>query len=339
MDCPVSGGPARARQGDLAMMASGDEQSLEAAKPILNALGRDGDVHIIAGGAGAGSTVKCVHQLLAGVHICVAAEAMAMAAKAGLDTEQLYKIVNGAAGASWMFTDRGKRMLDVDPDVKSALNIFVKDLGIVYEESKKLQMPIPIASAALQQFISSQSLGLGHLDDSQVVKVYENVTKVKVAGKRSRQHDKEVVFTNDWVEVLRFDKVLESVDDITFEGDKEMTIHLKKVSVTVRSISSPPALQGSFDFDESTLEDGASTDRFQVYKQSLEPRGFSQSTYPFFYLSISACDGTVKQTVGGGPSWTKKARLGDVKFEEPSGSTQIVNTGNTVFERYIVRLS
>jgi 3-hydroxyisobutyrate dehydrogenase-like beta-hydroxyacid dehydrogenase len=162
-------------------MASGDAESLTKARPVLDALGKE--VHIIEGGAGFGSTVKCVHQLLAGVHICAAAEAMAMAAKAGLDVEQLYRIVNGAAGASWMFTDRGQRMLSAEADVKSALDIFVKDLDIVYSESKTMQCPIPLASVALQQFISGQCLGLGKSDDSQVVKVYERITGVSIASK------------------------------------------------------------------------------------------------------------------------------------------------------------
>ena len=107
-----------------------------------------------------------------------------MGAKAGIDVEQLYRIVNGAAGASWMFADRGKRMLDVDnEEVKSALDIFVKDLDIVYSEAKAMKSPIPVASAALQQFICGQSMGLGRKDDSQVVKVYETITGVPVAKK------------------------------------------------------------------------------------------------------------------------------------------------------------
>lgn len=179
VDCPVSGGPARARQGDLTLMASGDNASLAISEQILHAMGRQ--VHIIKGGAGMGSTVKMVHQLLAGVHIVAAAEALSLAAKAGLDVEQMYNIVNGAAGASWMFQDRGVRMLQPnDPEVKSQTQIFVKDLDIVYSESKRLQAPIPLASTALQQFINAQSLGLGVKDDSQVIKVYEQITGVSV---------------------------------------------------------------------------------------------------------------------------------------------------------------
>jgi putative dehydrogenase len=180
VDCPVSGGPARALEGDLTLMASGDVASLDYARPILDAMGSH--VHIVVGGAGMGSTAKMVHQLLAGVHICVAAEAFALAAKAGLDVNQLYEIVNGAAGASWMFQDRGMRMLQPDPHIMSQLQIFVKDLDIVHAEAKRHQTPVPIASAALQQFISGQSLGLGKKDDSQVVKVYENITGVSVSS-------------------------------------------------------------------------------------------------------------------------------------------------------------
>lgn len=185
VDCPISGGPARARQGDLTLMASGDDESLAKARNagILDALGSK--VHIIEGGPGMGSTVKMVHQLLAGVHIVAAAEALSLAAKAGLNVAQMYEIVNGAAGASWMFQDRGARMLEEDmpQPPKSQSQIFVKDLDIVYAEAKRLQAPIPLASVALQQFISATSLGLAKQDDSQVKKVYEQITGVPVGGK------------------------------------------------------------------------------------------------------------------------------------------------------------
>ncbi|GKY91327.1 hypothetical protein MPSEU_000104900 [Mayamaea pseudoterrestris] len=183
VDSPMSGGPVRARAGDLTMMASGSQDCLDVAMPILLALGgKEENVHIIAGGPGMGSTVKAVHQLLAGVHIVVAAEALSLAAAAGLDVEQVYRIVNGAAGSSWMFRDRGHRMINNEDVVKSQLRIFVKDLDIVYNEAKRLNAPIPLASAALQQFIAGVGLGLGTDDDSKLVRVYENVTGVPVRG-------------------------------------------------------------------------------------------------------------------------------------------------------------
>lgn len=186
LDCPVSGGPVRALSGEITIMASGDADVLESVDPLFQSMGKE--IHIITGGAGMGSTVKMVHQLLAGVHIAVAAEALALAAKAGLDVKQLYEIVKGAAGASWMFCDRGQRMIDYtggNPEqekVKSALAIFVKDMDIVYSSAKELRCPVPIASAALQQFIGGCALGLDKKDDSQVVKVYETLSGACVSA-------------------------------------------------------------------------------------------------------------------------------------------------------------
>ena len=230
VDCPMSGGPARAREGALTMMASGDDISLAKAKPLIDAMGSD--VHIIQGGAGMGSTVKMVHQLLAGVHICAAAEALSLAAKAGLDVHQMYAIVNGAAGASWMFKNRGERMLEAgDPEVKSALDIFVKDLNIVHGEATALQSPIPIASSALQQFVSGQSLGLGSKDDSMVVRVYEQITKIPVgtASKTSAEStttnaDNEKVIGDEVGQYWMVDGALEEILEVGDEPRHNMVL-------------------------------------------------------------------------------------------------------------------
>jgi 3-hydroxyisobutyrate dehydrogenase-like beta-hydroxyacid dehydrogenase len=181
VDGPVSGGAARARAGDLVVMASASSQAtLDYCRPVLDALARQ--VFVIEGGVGMASTVKMVHQLLAGVHVCVAAEAMSLAVSAGVDLRQLYEIVTCAAGNSWMFGDRAPRMMERDPEVRSALDIFAKDLGIVHRESGRLRAPVPVASAALQQFVAGQGLGLGELDDSQVVRVYERITGASVSA-------------------------------------------------------------------------------------------------------------------------------------------------------------
>lgn len=184
LDCPVSGGPVRALAGEITMMCSGDPEDLQAADPLFRAMGTE--IHIVKGGVGMGSTVKMVHQLLAGVHIAVGAEALALAAKAGLDVRQMYDIVKGAAGNSWMFSDRGRRMIEYTGDenekVMSSLAIFIKDMDIVYSSAKTLKCPVPIATAALQQFIGGSGLGLDRKDDSQVVKVYEALSGVSVSA-------------------------------------------------------------------------------------------------------------------------------------------------------------
>jgi 3-hydroxyisobutyrate dehydrogenase-like beta-hydroxyacid dehydrogenase len=110
-------------------------------------------LYIIQGGAGAGSTVKMVNQLLAGVHIASAAEGMAFGARLGLNTRSLYDAILDTAGTSWMFQNRVPHMLDDDYTPHSALDIFVKDLGIIASEAKRLKIPVPIAASALQQFV------------------------------------------------------------------------------------------------------------------------------------------------------------------------------------------
>lgn len=188
LDCPISGGPVRALAGTMTIMASGEPENLERVDSLFQAMG--GEIHIVKGGVGMGSTVKMVHQLLAGVHIAVAAEALALAAKAGLDVKQMYDIVKGAAGNSWMFSDRGKRMIEYTGEdgekVMSSLAIFIKDMDIVYSSAKSLKCPVPIATAALQQFIAGTGLGLDRKDDSQVVKVYEALSGVSVSGSSSK---------------------------------------------------------------------------------------------------------------------------------------------------------
>ena len=235
LDCPISGGPTRARMGTLTVMPSSDEMiSIEKAMPLLSAMSKmsatEGGIHIIDGGAGMGSMVKMVHQLLAGIHICAAAEALALAAKAGLDVQQVYEIVNDAAGASWMFKDRGQRMIiRNESEVKSALAIFVKDLDIVNNEAKRLHSPIPLANTALQQFISGQSLGLSNCDDSAVIRVYEKSNGTEVGSTSTTFLSDDVDNRCDkWV---MDDGSVEAIVDVGNEPRHSVVLHNEYVRV------------------------------------------------------------------------------------------------------------
>eukprot|EP00587_Corethron_hystrix_P006981 CAMPEP_0113310438 /NCGR_PEP_ID=MMETSP0010_2-20120614/8081_1 /TAXON_ID=216773 ORGANISM="Corethron hystrix, Strain 308" /NCGR_SAMPLE_ID=MMETSP0010_2 /ASSEMBLY_ACC=CAM_ASM_000155 /LENGTH=284 /DNA_ID=CAMNT_0000165889 /DNA_START=237 /DNA_END=1090 /DNA_ORIENTATION=- /assembly_acc=CAM_ASM_000155 len=146
VDCPVSGGPKRAREGELTVMAAGDVDSLEYAMPVLKAMGK---VHKISGGAGAASKVKMINQLVAGVNLCATAEALALATKSGIDPKQMYEVVNDSAAASFMFEDRGLRMIEEDdPEPQMHLNNFVSDLRQLSITARSLNCPLPLASAA-----------------------------------------------------------------------------------------------------------------------------------------------------------------------------------------------
>ncbi|WP_406854915.1 NAD(P)-dependent oxidoreductase [Alsobacter sp. KACC 23698] len=170
VDAPVSGGVVGATAGTLTIMAAAPQDVFDAAKPVLEALG-DKIFHVGLE-PGQGATVKTVNQLMCGVHIAVAAEAMALAEKAGIDGAIVLEILGGSAASSWMLKDRGPRMLEDEPRVTSAVDIFVKDLGIVLDAGRASKTPTPLAALAHQLFVSASAQGLGLKDDSQVVSVY-----------------------------------------------------------------------------------------------------------------------------------------------------------------------
>ncbi|KAF7555618.1 hypothetical protein G7046_g6517 [Stylonectria norvegica] len=189
VDCPVSGGTKRAADGTLTIFASGTDVALEKARRLLDDMSEK--LYIIPGGAGAGSKAKMVNQLLVGTHIAAAAEAMALTVKAGLDTREVYDITINAAGNSWAFENRVPHMLDGDWTPLSALDIFVKDMGIVVSTARALQFPLPLASVTEQLFISASSQGYGKQDDSGIVRLFlpSNPDGVKQSAGQSLGRD------------------------------------------------------------------------------------------------------------------------------------------------------
>ncbi|WP_460450852.1 NAD(P)-dependent oxidoreductase [Alsobacter sp. SYSU BS001988] len=179
VDAPVSGGVVGAAAGTLTIMAAAPQDVFDATRPVLEALG-DKIFHVGLE-PGQGATVKTVNQLMCGVHIAVAAEAMALAEKAGIDGAIVLEILGGSAASSWMLKDRGPRMLEDEPRVTSAVDIFVKDLGIVLDAGRASKTPTPLAALAHQLFVSASAQGLGLKDDSQVVSVYRALAGSKPA--------------------------------------------------------------------------------------------------------------------------------------------------------------
>jgi len=178
LDAPVSGGVVGAEAGSLSVMAAGPGEAFAASEAMLEVVA--GKVYRLGDTPGLGSSVKMVNQLLAGVHIVSAAEAMALGTRVGADPRVLYDIICHSAGGSWMFQNRVPRMLEDNPEVTSAVEIFVKDLGIVLDTGHELRFPLPLAAAAHQQFLAAAGAGLGRADDSAVVRVYERLTGVNI---------------------------------------------------------------------------------------------------------------------------------------------------------------
>jgi 3-hydroxyisobutyrate dehydrogenase len=170
IDAPVSGGVAGAKAATLTIMAAGTRDTFEAVKPVFEALGDK--VFHVGERPGQGAIVKTVNQLLCGVHIAVVAEAFALAAKVGVDLKILLEIMSGSSASSWMLKDRGPRMLEAEPEVTSAVDIFVKDLGIVLDAGRDTKAALPLAAAAHQMFLAASGRGDGAADDSQVIRSY-----------------------------------------------------------------------------------------------------------------------------------------------------------------------
>ncbi len=174
LDAPISGGAAKAACGEMTVMASGTEQAFAKAEAGLKAVAAR--VYRMGNRAGKGSAMKVVNQLLAGVHIAAAAEAMALGIGMGLEARDIYEVITNAAGNSWMFENRMAHVVAGDYRPMSAVNIFVKDLGIVADSAREQSMPAPLAAAALQQFVTARARGYGAEDDSAVIKIFPGIT-------------------------------------------------------------------------------------------------------------------------------------------------------------------
>ncbi|WP_246191441.1 L-threonate dehydrogenase [Aureimonas leprariae] len=174
LDAPMSGGPARAATGELTVMASGSAAAFGQARPVLDAIAAK--VYELGDAAGAGAAFKMINQLLAGVHIAAACEAISFAAKQGLDLKRVYEVITASAGNSWMFENRVPHVLDGDYAPKSAVEIFVKDLGIVQDMARRERFPVPVSAAALQMFLAAAGAGMGREDDASLARVYASLS-------------------------------------------------------------------------------------------------------------------------------------------------------------------
>lgn len=175
IDAPVSGGVVGAEAGTLSIMVAAPNAVFEAHKPLLETLGSG--LVLVGETAGQGAAMKIVNQLLCGVHIAVAAEGLALAERQGIDPTLALSILSGSAASSWMLKNRGPRMVGADPAVTSAVDIFVKDLGLVLDAGRSAKMGLPLAALAHQAFLSASGMGLGGKDDSQVIASYRALAK------------------------------------------------------------------------------------------------------------------------------------------------------------------
>jgi 3-hydroxyisobutyrate dehydrogenase len=173
LDAPISGGAAKAASGQMTMMTAGRPEAYARVGGALDAMAAK--VYKLGDRAGNGSKVKIINQLLAGVHIAAAAEAMALGLREGVDAAALYEVITHSAGNCWMFENRMAHVLAGDYTPLSAVDIFVKDLGLVLDTARATKFPLPLASTAHQMFMQASSAGFGREDDAAVIKIFPGI--------------------------------------------------------------------------------------------------------------------------------------------------------------------
>ncbi len=180
LDAPISGGSVKAAQGQLSIMASGRPEAFAAARPALDAMAET--VFELGDAAGPGSAMKVINQLLAGVHIAAAAEAITFGMTQGVVPAKTVEVISKCAGSSWMFENRGPHIAAGDYTPHSAVEIFVKDLGIVSDIARTARFSAPLTAAALQQFLAAAGAGHGREDDAAVAKIYARNAGLTLPG-------------------------------------------------------------------------------------------------------------------------------------------------------------
>ena len=181
IDGPISGGAVRAATGEMTVMASGAPEAFAKARPVLDCIAAK--VYELGDAAGTGAAFKIVNQLLAGVHIAAACEAITFAKAMDLDIAKVYEVITASAGNSWMFENRVPHILDGDYSPRSAVDIFTKDLGIVTDIGRGLKFPTPVAAMALQMFVMTAAAGMGRDDDASVARMLADMAGLDLPTK------------------------------------------------------------------------------------------------------------------------------------------------------------
>ncbi len=181
IDAPVSGGEIGAQQATLSIMVGAPAEVLEAHLPVLRAMGKN--IYHIGERPGDGQAMKMINQLLVCIHNAAAAEALVFAQKLGLDAKLVFEVIGNSAGNSWMFQNRGARMIEREFEPpKSALSILVKDVGIVMGEANAARHPLVLGGLTQQLYHLAAAQGWSHLDDSILIRLMEMLTGTSAAG-------------------------------------------------------------------------------------------------------------------------------------------------------------
>ncbi|MGB3288275.1 MAG: NAD(P)-dependent oxidoreductase [Burkholderiaceae bacterium] len=180
LDAPVSGGPVGAENGSLTIMAGGEEQAFELARPVLGAMGST-ITHV--GPAGAGQTLKLCNQLICGINIQAICEALALGRAAGVDLQVLRQVLMGGSAASWMLDKLGPAMIERDAKAGFRIDLMLKDLKLVQELAFDLSVPLPAGALVTTQYLEARAHGEGSNGNQALFAVYDRSANQAAGGR------------------------------------------------------------------------------------------------------------------------------------------------------------
>jgi 2-hydroxy-3-oxopropionate reductase len=177
LDAPVSGGDVGAREGTLSIMVGGEAAELERARPVLEALGTT-ITHV--GEAGAGQVVKACNQIVVALIFQAISEALVLGSKAGVEPAKILDVLDGGMAANRIMEIRRRNFLEHDftPGFKTRLH--AKDLAIVLDTARQLDVPLPATALVAQALTALQSRGRGDEDDSALLSLVEELAQHRI---------------------------------------------------------------------------------------------------------------------------------------------------------------
>ncbi len=177
LDAPVSGGSEGAVNGTLSIMIGGDEEQVERARGLFEAMGST-ITHV--GSQGAGQTVKLVNQILVVGNCLAMCEALIFAQAGGVDLERCLNAVSGGAAGSWMLANRGPQIIERDWRPGFTINLQQKDVRLIMQEADALGVPVLLSGQVFSLYRTLQQAGLGEEGNHALVKALENLSGLQV---------------------------------------------------------------------------------------------------------------------------------------------------------------
>jgi len=172
LDAPVSGGDIGAKAGKLTIMVGGDREVFEKNKEVFKPMGSR---ITYVGPSGAGQVTKACNQILCAVNLLGVCEAFSLAQRSGIDVRAMFQVVTGGAANSWALANLGAQILKGDYSPGFKVKLLQKDLGLVLEAARRLNLPLAGAALANQYFRSNQAHGEEELGTQAMFKVLERM--------------------------------------------------------------------------------------------------------------------------------------------------------------------